>query len=375
MCGNRAHAAQHNGVLKNRYRSNPKVWVSVHPLKYENDKVPTTIVCHMREGGDAGGVAREFYHEVSRALFNVDAGLFAFAGTDACTYQINPWSGAAAEDHLAYFRFAGLLMGKALLDGHHLDANLTAPLYRHMLGAPLTIREIEYIDAEVYGSIERVLHMAQEGEDIECLCLDFTTTYEVFGRKEVVELKPGGRSIEVTAANVEEWAQLQLRHRLFGAIEAQLGALLHALYSVVPQHLLFVFDTQELELLLCGLPAIDVDDWIANTAYTGEYSATHRVIRWFWQSIRDFSAEERARLLQFATGTSRVPAQGFCALQSRDGVVCPFTIAPIAKHDSIVPRAHTCFNRIDLPLYASHNELDRFLGMVTQMDVTGFQME
>ena len=83
---------------------------------------PLEFVFVGEEGVDAGGVAREFYHEVSRALFNVDAGLFAFAGTDACTYQINPWSGAAAEDHLAYFRFAGLLMGKALLDGHHLDA-------------------------------------------------------------------------------------------------------------------------------------------------------------------------------------------------------------------------------------------------------------
>ena len=87
------------------------------------------------------------------------------------------------------------------------------------------------------------------------------------------------------------------------------------------------------------------------------------------------SAEERAKLLQFVTGTSRVPAQGFCALQSRDGTLCPFTVAPISKRESIVPRAHTCFNRIDLPLYSSHDELDRFLGMVTQMDVTGFQME
>ena len=145
--------------------------------------------------------------------------------------------------------------------------------------------------------------------------------------------------------------------------------------AVVPQHLLSVFDAQELELLLCGLPDIDVGDWMAHAVYHGEYSGTHRVVRWFWQSVRDFSAEERARLLQFVTGTSRVPAQGFCALQSRDGALCPFTVAPISKRESIMPRAHTCFNRIDLPLYSSHDELDRFLGMVTQMDVTGFQME
>ena len=30
-----------------------------------------------------------------------------------------------------------------------------------------------------------------------------------------------------------------------------------------------VFDFQELELLLHGLPNIDMDDWVKNTDYTG----------------------------------------------------------------------------------------------------------
>jgi len=39
----------------------------------------------------------------------------------------------------------------------------------------------------------------------------------------------------------------------------------------VPEPLLSVFDFQELELLLHGLPNIDMDDWVKNTDYTGMY--------------------------------------------------------------------------------------------------------
>ena len=39
------------------------------------------------------------------------------------------------------------------------------------------------------------------------------------------------------------------------------------------------------------------------------------VVQWFWQIVESYSEELRARLLQFVTGSSRVPLQGFKALQ------------------------------------------------------------
>ena len=38
---------------------------------------------------------------------------------------------------------------------------------------------------------------------------------------------------------------------------------------MIPEPLLSVFDFQEIELLLHGLPNIEMDDWIANVEYTG----------------------------------------------------------------------------------------------------------
>lgn len=34
-------------------------------------------------------------------------------------------------------------------------------------------------------------------------------------------------------------------------------------------------------------------------------------MQWFWDIVRSYDAEMKARLLQFVTGTSRVPVTGF----------------------------------------------------------------
>ena len=80
-------------------------------------------------------------------------------------------------------------------------------------------------------------------------------------------------------------------------------------------------------------------------------------------------------MLQFSTGTARVPVQGFKLLQGRDGDVRKFTITSIKLKDSVFPKAHTCFNRIELPLYTSYSQLNRYVTDAIHMELTGFGME
>ena len=144
-------------------------------------------------------------------------------------------------------------------------------------------------------------------EDIGMLCLDFTTTVNMFGETSTIELKPGGKDIEVTGDNVVEYVQLQVERMTFEQCREQLAQLLRGLYEVIPQHLLVMFDHQELELLLCGLPEINVDDWEAHTEYKGAYSEDNQIIRWFWQivrewsQVRDFHSCSISSLLRFAS--------------------------------------------------------------------------
>lgn len=53
--------------------------------------------------------------------------------------------------------------------------------------------------------------------------------------------------------------------------------------EIIPSNLLKIFDENELELLMCGLGDVDVNDWRRNTNYKGEYTNTHLVIQWFWK--------------------------------------------------------------------------------------------
>ena len=77
---------------------------------------------------------------------------------------------------------------------------------------------------------------------------------------------------------------------------------LKGFYEIMPRSLISIFDDAELELLISGLPDIDVEDLRANTDYNG-YSAGSRQIVWFWDVVRSLEREDLARLLQFITGT------------------------------------------------------------------------
>jgi len=325
-------------------------------------------------GVDAGGIAREWFNVTSDASFNVDLGLFEYGGTDNVCYQISPTSGLANENHLAYFKFFGRLLGRALFEGQHIGAHLTRVFYKHLLAWPIVESDIEFVDQEVATSMKQLKTI----EDVSQLCLDFTSTLSVFGDNQVIELKPGGKDIEVTNENLLEYIELRLKFLCMDRVAEQLYALLLGFYEVVPMDLLSVFDFNEVELLLCGLPKINVDDWKSHTVYRGEYEAmgeSHPVVRMFWEVITQSNDEQRAKFLQFATGTARVPVQGFSALQGNDGNVKPFTIDSIKIHDSVYPRAHTCFNRIDLPLYTTKEEMTFRMAQALQLEGVGFQIE
>jgi hypothetical protein len=65
--------------------------------------------------------------------------------------------------------------------------------------------------------------------------------------------------------------------------------------------------------MLCGLQEIDVVDWEQNSIYR-HYTRTSKQVTWFWQFVNEITNEQRSRLLQFVTGTCRLPLGGFSCL-------------------------------------------------------------
>jgi E3 ubiquitin-protein ligase NEDD4 len=91
-------------------------------------------------------------------------------------------------------------------------------------------------------------------------------------------------------------------------------------------------------LLIGGIAEIDVDDWKKHTDYRG-YTETDEVIQFFWKCVRSWDSEQKSRLLQFTTGTSRIPVNGFKDLQGSDGPR-RFTIEKSGEVNQL-PKSHT----------------------------------
>lgn len=68
----------------------------------------------------------------------------------------------------------------------------------------------------------------------------------------------------------------------------------------------------------------------------------HAQIQWFWRALRSFDQADRARFLQFVTGTSKVPLQGFAFLEGMNGIQ-KFQIHRDDRSTDRLPSAHTWY--------------------------------
>ncbi|XP_051892691.1 E3 ubiquitin-protein ligase NEDD4-like isoform X12 [Pristis pectinata] len=357
---NRFEMKLHRGnILEESYRrimslKRPDVLKARLWIEFESEK-----------GLDYGGVAREWFFLLSKEMFNPYYGLFEYSATDNYTLQINPNSGLCNEDHLSYFKFIGRVAGMAVHHGKLLDGFFIRPFYKMMLGKSITLKDMESVDGEYFNSLRWIL----ENDPTE-LDLRFCIDEENFGQTYQVDLKPNGSDMVVTNENKREYIDLVIQWRFVNRVQKQMNAFMEGFTELIPIDLIKIFDENELELLMCGLGDVDVNDWRQHTVYKNNYCTNHPVIQWYWKAVLLMDAEKRIRLLQFVTGTSRVPMNGFAELYGSNGPQL-FTIEQWGTPEKL-PRAHTCFNRLDLPPYESFEDLREKLLLAVE-NAEGFE--
>ncbi|MBV96890.1 NEDD4-like E3 ubiquitin-protein ligase WWP2, partial [Eschrichtius robustus] len=300
------------------------------------------IIMRGEEGLDYGGIAREWFFLLSHEVLNPMYCLFEYAGKNNYCLQINPAS-SINPDHLTYFRFIGRFIAMALYHGKFIDTGFTLPFYKRMLNKRPTLKDLESIDPEFYKSIIWI----KENNLEECgLELYFIQDMEILGKVTTHELKEGGESIRVTEENKEEYIMVSVSCPLKPTIAREI-------------------------LMLCGMQEIDMSDWQKNTIYR-HYTKNSKQIQWFWQVVKEMDNEKRIRLLQFVTGTCRLPVGGFTELIGSNGPQ-KFCIDKVGK-ETWLPRSHTCFNRLDLPPYKSYEQLKEKLLYAVE-ETEGFGQE
>jgi hypothetical protein len=93
--------------------------------------------------------------------------------------------------------------------------------------------------------------------------------------------------------------------------------------------------------------------------------------------INSLTQQELSKFLQFCTGCSRVPIGGFSVLESNRGEIAKFCIVPsnyLPKSKNFI-KAHTCFNRIDLPTFTSLEEVKTSVHYIVNNEILGFGID
>lgn len=378
-------------------------------------------------GIDVGGLEREWFGLACSALFDPAVGVFRTSADGSSVVDPSASLPASLGGHPRsneLYEFAGRLVGKAIAEHVPLRAPLSLVVYKIALGYPLEFDDLDSVDQDIARNLR---WLVEDDGGVEDLCLDFTVAVpgvspcapikslfeaktgafvgdderneclnlfyaqdetsgdegkgndddekeETGGGGVVHELCRDGRRTRVTDENKVEYAQALWRYHVLECCVPASWRFARGLFSVIPHDLLSVFDAHELDLLVCGSPTIDVQDWADHTEYAGEYrrrGAKHPVIVWFWKAVATLDEPHKAKLLQYCTGCSRVPCHGFRALQRNDGKYQRFCIQSLPRNEVRFPRAHTCFNRLDLPTYSTKDELEASLRTILAFDATG----
>uniref|UniRef100_A0A3Q3GR66 E3 ubiquitin-protein ligase n=1 Tax=Labrus bergylta TaxID=56723 RepID=A0A3Q3GR66_9LABR len=318
------------------------------------------------EVGTGLGPTLEFYALVSQELQRADLGLWRGeevtlanpkGSQEATKYMFSsrglfavPFGRTTKPAHIAKikmkFRFLGKLMAKAIMDFRLLDLPLGLPFYKWMLRHEMSIssHDLVNIDPGVAKSIQHLediirqkkrleqdrsqtretLQQALEslnmnGCSVEDLGLDFTLP----GFPNI-ELKKGGKDVPVTIYNLEEYLRLVVYWTLNEGVSRQFESFREGFESVFPLHHLQYFYPEELDQLLCGSKSETWDVKTLMECCRPDHGYTHdsRAVRFLFEVLSSFDAEQQRLFLQFVTGSPRLPVGGFRSLNP------PLTILP-----------------------------------------------
>jgi len=322
------------------------------------------------EGIDAGGLLRDFFYQMSKEIGNPNYSLFKYSRDNSYELEINPFSSIADHNHLQYFRFIGRIIGLAIFNKQYLPVSFTLPLYKRLLNKSLEFSDLEYVDRQLFKNLQQL----RDKNGAEYLYLTFSMDVEdCFGNHKTIDLKPNGAYIDVTDFNKNEYINLIVEEKLKNTNDKeQLDALKQGFYEIIPQNINLILDEIDLKFLISGISMIDIDDWENNTDYEG-YKKDDITIINFWKCVRNFSNENRIKLLLFATGNSQIPVTGFKDLKG-SGKIQHFKLKKSGTENDL-PKSHTCFNRIDLPPYTSLTIMRQKLLLAISEGMGGFSME
>lgn len=370
--------------LKIRIRRNHITADSLRCIKnHQKDLMKSLRVEFVGEPGvDAGGLRKEWFLLLTRSLFNPMNGLFSYIEESRLAWiAIRPIQGGPLEEdpkHEELYHLFGIVVGLAIFNSTILDLQFPGAFYKKLCGEPPTFNDYLELYPETGGNLLKMLEYAPD-DFTDVFGLTFETTFKdsnstLAGKDDniiTVELCASGKNKQVTQENKHEFVKLWSEFYMTKSIAKQFEQFANGFHQVFAQsESIELFSSSELERLVCGDREKDCYDFQmlrSVTKYVNGFNDNSEVITWFWDIVQNWDLPLQRKLLQFISGSDRVPPTGMSTL--------PFKISRLGPHDSEkLPIAHTCFNELCLWDYSSRSKLEQKLWWaVTQCEGYGFR--
>lgn len=342
--------------------------------KQEDLKKKVRVTFSGEPGVDVGGLSKEWFLLLIRKVFQPEYGLFVYHEDSGC-YWFNP--GLTKDFHNEY-HLVGLLMGLAVYNSIILDLRFPLCCYKKLLSptahkvetpgrADIKLHDLAGVMPTLSRSLQQLLDYTGCVE--HDMCYTFQVAYKVFDASVTFNLRPNGNQIPVTNINKEEFVSLYIEHILNDSIANQFAAFYHGFHRVCDSNALLLFCPEEVEMLVCGSPTIDMRALEGVTLYDG-YTTSESTIRNFWEVVHSLTVEQQRSVLLFVTGSHRVPIGGMESMHFKISKL-PF---PSPTRTNILPMAQTCFNHLLLPPYKTKKRLREKL-TIALGNAEGFGME
>jgi ubiquitin-protein ligase E3 A len=299
------------------------------------------------QGLDMGGLQKEFFHLIVDAVFDPNYGMFIYLEDTHCF-----WFNSSSLETEKEFELVGILLGLAIYNGIILDIRFPQAVYKKLQGEMLSLNDLIDCQPSIGRSLRQLLEY--EGDVENGFCYSFQVSYMMYGQVIDVDLIPNGSTVPVTNFNRQEFVDLYVHHLLEESIAPQFESFARGLKLVCGNDVLSLCSSDEVEMLICGSPELDISSLEKSTRYEDGYKRGSQVIQWFWDIVWKMPFEQIQQLLLFVTGSNRVPLKGIASLA--------FTIQRNGSDSDRLPTAMTCFSRLLLPEYSDQQKLaDRLM--------------
>ena len=321
---------------------------------------------------DAGGIEREWFTVLFQNLEGEKLNLFHISDSQEFSYIINPFL-KSTNRNLEYFNFIGKLIGKALLDNITINICFNKLIYKLILEEEITFDDLVFIDTQLYNSLKNLKNT--NTQNLKDLGLYYSIEQnDKNGNIHSFNLIKNGNEIPIKT--IDDYITKRIEF-MISQIEIFCKEIRNSLYQLIPKDTLEKMTSDELELIINGRPFIDIEEWKSFSQYREPLNQNSQIIIWFWEIMNTLNQNQLSNFLQFSTGTARVPIGGFAELESNRGNISRFTIVqiPFVNNCKNYIKAHTCFNRIEIPNFPTKDLLQEAIEFIGNCEILGFGID